>query len=158
MQQADFDQTVSALWQHFCPVVLVRFDFAKHQKYLSGLDRLVSVTFEPSQQSVLLASSQPAARSLADVMFDLGSEPASQVQLDDALGEMVNIIAGHLKTALALNDEMTLPNKIWSPVNVAELIMQRDSLGCLLFISHAPVYVMLVKDAGALRSAAGDVE
>ncbi|MCE2596004.1 chemotaxis protein CheX [Motilimonas cestriensis] len=158
MQQADFDQTVSALWQHFCPVVLARFELAKHQKYLNHFDQFVSVTFQPSQQAVLLAAGQQATQSLADAMFDLAGEPASQVQLDDALGEMVNIIAGHLKTALALNDEMTLPNKIWPPMNVAELIMQRGSLGCLLFIGNTPVYVMLVKDARALRSAAGDIE
>ncbi len=109
MRQADFEAIVHACWQHFCRVQLVPFvlaDFIQHQTQLS-VGALVELS--RSKQGIVILADRRAGAELAGAMFACPAANLSQEQVNDALAEMANIIAGHVKTRLAISDVLTSP-------------------------------------------------
>ncbi len=59
--------------------------------------------------TVLIATDQQGALALGGAMFSCPPNEVDRAMVDDALGELVNIIAGQIKIALGLDQALGLP-------------------------------------------------
>ena len=169
MKQADFDQTVCSAWHHFCPAVLVSSELMNTEQYWSGMTWFMSVSLMGSTQgvdtseqpSILLVASERAAGQLASAMFDVAQDIATTDQRADALGEMANIIAGHVKTALDLSGSIMSP--CWHEARDVQAQWRlwaglTSTLGCGLLLGDDPVYVMLRSPQDEADARAGEMK
>src|SRR5689334_23323591 len=61
---------------------------------------------------VAISSDATSGRQLASTMFQCELSEVDPVMVDDALGELVNILAGQLKLVMGLDDDMGLPHVV----------------------------------------------
>jgi chemotaxis protein CheX len=62
--------------------------------------------------AVTLSCDEKMAAEAAVVMFDLGSAPALKLDMQDALGELVNMIGGNVKALLPETCHLSLPSVV----------------------------------------------
>jgi hypothetical protein len=66
---------------------------------------------------VAISSDGPSGRQLASTMFQCELSEVDAVMVDDAIGELVNILAGQLKLVMGLDDDIGLPHVVSVPVS-----------------------------------------
>lgn len=72
------------------------------------LDGLINITGE-WQATVALQVPKTLASRVAGVMFQLGSEPPSLEDMQDAVGELTNMLGGNIKALLEGDCHLSLP-------------------------------------------------
>lgn len=68
---------------------------------------------------VIVASDRAGATRLATAMFDCPQEDVDGAMIDDALGELVNIVAGQLKPSLGPDRVLGLPQVLMAGAGLA---------------------------------------
>lgn len=61
---------------------------------------------------VAIASDEPSGKELCGAMFGCSLDEADGSMVDDALGELVNILAGQLKTCMGIDHKLGLPSTL----------------------------------------------
>jgi hypothetical protein len=94
---------------------------------------------------VALSSDQKGCAALGSALFSMPPESLDQAMIDDSLCELLNMAAGQIKGALALDQALGLPKIISAadlPANQALLegvvLRSRGSFGLLIWISEGP--------------------
>ena len=109
------------------------------------------------QLAVVIYGSSAMARRAAAIMLDLGAEPPRAEDVHDAMGELINIIAGNVKGVLSGSNHLSLPTIIHG--NDFKLRFPRHVLlGEVAFgYGGEPVVVMLLgEDKLGVRSGPRD--
>jgi CheY-specific phosphatase CheX len=71
---------------------------------------LASVVFSgTSEGSLTLATGEPLATKIASMMFECEIDAVSYDDIKDSIGELVNILAGNMKTQLFKNCDLSRP-------------------------------------------------
>lgn len=94
---------------------------------------------------VVLSSSQSSATALGSALFGLSAAELDESMIDDALCELLNMAAGQIKTALALDQALGLPKivRAGDPLAVHEqvrkegiLLKSRGDIDLLIWVSE----------------------
>jgi len=68
--------------------------------------------------TVAIASDKPGGEALGGVMFACAPDKVDATMIDDSLSELVNIIAGQVKSAMGLDAQLGLPSIVEKPDDV----------------------------------------
>ncbi|MCE2572160.1 chemotaxis protein CheX [Motilimonas eburnea] len=139
--QAEFEAVVGECWQHFCDIKSLPFVLSELLQCQDALVLGAWVEFVNNQHGVVVLASSEVGTCLAQAMFGGHRERLTAKQVTDAMGEITNIIAGHVKTKLAMSDNMAAPVSL-SRQQIAHWIGEVESvLPCALLVNAEPVYV-----------------
>ncbi|MFO6423204.1 chemotaxis protein CheX [Motilimonas sp. KMU-193] len=141
--QADFEAIVFRCWRHFCAVKPRPFVLGEFHRQHGLFTQGVLVELNPAKQGIVILTDEPVAAKLASVMFACPIAKLGQGQMLDALGEMANMIAGHVKSEQALHGTIASPIAL-SRQQIKQLnLVVDESLACALQLDSSVIYVLL---------------
>jgi hypothetical protein len=94
---------------------------------------------------VVLSSSQPGATALGAALFGMPATDLDETMINDALCELLNMAAGQIKSALALDQALGLPKIVKNPDSVPQqdlvrregvLLRSRGEIDLLIWVSE----------------------
>ncbi len=110
-KQRLFDITRRA-WQAYCDTPLQLSSEGVCKESAAQLNWCICTSMETDRRSLLLCISRSAATDLAATMFALPTKDINDANINDAVGEIVNILAGQIESEFNYAGRIGLPTRV----------------------------------------------
>lgn len=133
-------------WQAYCDTPLQLSSAAMCKDSAAQLSWCICAGMEPGRRSLLLCISRSAATDLAAAMFALPAEEIIDANIDDAVGEVVNIVAGQIESEFNYTGRLGLPSRVSSTTFLNIFQQLPIELDLLLQTNNQPFYIAIVSE------------
>lgn len=133
-------------WQAYCDTPLQLSSAAMCKSSAAQLKWCICAGMEPGRRSLLLCISRSAATDLAATMFALPAEETTDANIEDAVGEVVNIVAGQIESEFNYTGRLGLPVRVSSNTFLNNFPSLPIEFDLLLQANNQPFYIAIVSE------------
>jgi hypothetical protein len=137
---------VKTAWQAYSNIPLQLSSDTLSKSLASELVWCTCAGMEPGRRSLLLCISRSAATDLAATMFALPTEETTDANIEDAVGEVVNIVAGQIESEFNYTGRLGLPVRVSSNTFLNNFQSLPIEFDLLLQTNNQPFYIAIVSE------------